>query len=335
MARPAVNLDRKNPRGKEDITHLPPEQLAEGILQKEQRIAEIMGNIQKLLAKPVKPRDPTPMTEPASMPFSDYIVFVDETGDHGMANVNQDYPLFGLAFCVFKKSDYIENVTAALRRLKFATFGHDLVVLHEHDIRKKENAFAQMSREPRETFLAALTQIIEGAPFTLVTVVIDKRNLTPETTPQNLYHLALLFGLERVFGFLKAGGQANRVAHIVVECRGKREDTELELEFRRICEGANELNCPLPFRLVMADKRSNSEGLQLADMVARPVALSVLRPGQPNRAFAILQAKFWRDSKGRAENCGLKVFRGKVKGHREVPVAHHRTGSPIPKPAMI
>jgi len=45
------NLDRKNPRAKEDITHLPPDQLAASILSKEQRIAEIMGNIQKLLKK--------------------------------------------------------------------------------------------------------------------------------------------------------------------------------------------------------------------------------------------------------------------------------------------
>ena len=45
------NLDRKNPRAKEDITHLPPAQLAADILKKEQRIAGIMGNIQKLLAK--------------------------------------------------------------------------------------------------------------------------------------------------------------------------------------------------------------------------------------------------------------------------------------------
>ena len=45
-----VNLDRKNPRGKEDITHLPPDQLATDILKKEQRIAEIMGNIRNLLA---------------------------------------------------------------------------------------------------------------------------------------------------------------------------------------------------------------------------------------------------------------------------------------------
>lgn len=48
------NLDRKNPNAKEDITHLPPEQLAVDILKKEQRIAEIMGNIQKLLATPAK-----------------------------------------------------------------------------------------------------------------------------------------------------------------------------------------------------------------------------------------------------------------------------------------
>ena len=45
------NLDRKNPRAKDDIAHLPPAQLAADILKKEQRIAEIMGNIQKLLAK--------------------------------------------------------------------------------------------------------------------------------------------------------------------------------------------------------------------------------------------------------------------------------------------
>jgi type I restriction enzyme M protein len=45
------NLDRKNPRAKEDIAHLPPEQIAASILEKEQRIAEIMGRIQKLLAE--------------------------------------------------------------------------------------------------------------------------------------------------------------------------------------------------------------------------------------------------------------------------------------------
>lgn len=254
------------------------------------------------------------MNQSPPVEFSDYVVFVDETGDHGTANINRDFPLFGLAFCVFKKSDYIEHVTPAVRRLKFSTFGHDMVVLHEHDIRKKENAFALMSREPREAFLAALTQIIDAAPFTLIAVVIDKRLLAPIAAGSNPYHLALLFGLERVIALLESRGEAKRITHIVVESRGKREDTELELEFRRICEGGNETGRPLPFRLIMADKRANSEGLQLADMVARPVALSILRPGQPNRAFDILRAKIWRGADGRVENCGLKLFPQKNEG---------------------
>jgi type I restriction enzyme M protein len=44
------NLDCKNPFAKEDITHLPPDQLAASILNKEQRIAEIIGEIRKFLA---------------------------------------------------------------------------------------------------------------------------------------------------------------------------------------------------------------------------------------------------------------------------------------------
>jgi type I restriction enzyme M protein len=47
----SCNLDRKNPRGKEDITHLPPDELAASILAKEARIAEIMSNIRSLLAQ--------------------------------------------------------------------------------------------------------------------------------------------------------------------------------------------------------------------------------------------------------------------------------------------
>jgi type I restriction enzyme M protein len=49
----SCNLDRKNPRAKEDIAHLPPEQLAASILQKEEQIAQIVGRIQILLSKHV------------------------------------------------------------------------------------------------------------------------------------------------------------------------------------------------------------------------------------------------------------------------------------------
>lgn len=45
----SANLDIKNPKGKQDFEHLPPEQLADDILKKEQRIAEIMAEIKQSL----------------------------------------------------------------------------------------------------------------------------------------------------------------------------------------------------------------------------------------------------------------------------------------------
>lgn len=47
------NLDRKNPNAATDFQHLPPEQLADDILKKEQRIAAIMSEIKaQLVARP-------------------------------------------------------------------------------------------------------------------------------------------------------------------------------------------------------------------------------------------------------------------------------------------
>jgi type I restriction enzyme M protein len=45
------NLDLKNPNAKQDFEHLPPEQLAEDILQKERRLAEIRREIQGQLGQ--------------------------------------------------------------------------------------------------------------------------------------------------------------------------------------------------------------------------------------------------------------------------------------------
>jgi type I restriction enzyme M protein len=51
IAENGYNLDIKNPNAKADFEHLPPEQLAEDILQKELRIAEIMREIKDLLGR--------------------------------------------------------------------------------------------------------------------------------------------------------------------------------------------------------------------------------------------------------------------------------------------
>jgi hypothetical protein len=241
--------------------------------------------------------------------WSERIIYVDESGDHSLESIDPQYPVFVLSFCIFRKAEYACHVTPAIRRLKFATFGHDMVVLHESDIRRKKGAFARFSKEPRAAFLNQLTAIIDRADFQLVSVVIDKRKLKARyTQPEHPYHLALGFGLERIYRLLQEAGQDDALSHVVCEARGAKEDAELELAFRRIRDGANILSKRLPFELVVADKKTNSEGLQLADLTARPIGLSVLRPGQPNRAAEVLEGKLYRDKNGNKLGVGLKVF---------------------------
>lgn len=68
--------------------------------------------------------------------FSDYIVYVDESGDHGLTSFDPNYPIFVLVFCIMNKQNYANQIVPNLMNLKFKHFGHDMVVLHEHEIRK-------------------------------------------------------------------------------------------------------------------------------------------------------------------------------------------------------
>lgn len=206
--------------------------------------------------------------------FSDYIVYVDESGDHSLGSIDRDYPLFVLAFCVFRKDHYLEKVVPALQSFKFKYHGHDMVVLHELDIRKSRGPFnILLDKKVRIPFMTDLSSLIDSAPFTLITSVIDKQRHLERygCNAHSPYDLSLLFCMERLAHFISIHNQQERQVHIVLERRGKKEDDELELVFRRYCDRDN-----FPFNPVFAHKQNNSAGLQLADLVARPIGRHVI-----------------------------------------------------------
>lgn len=246
--------------------------------------------------------------------FSTFIVYVDESGDHGMQKSDDNYAVFILAFCVFHKRYYTDTVVPSLERFKFKYFGHDHIVLHENEIRKEKGVFKFVNRQEKDEFLNELTSIIDLSNFILISSAIDKERLRDRAGVQpHPYHLALGFCLETLFEFLHEKSQTESLTHIVFERRGPKEDNELELEFRRMCDGSNKLGVKFPFQIVFADKKVNSSGLQLADLVARPIGLRVLKPQQENRAFAVLKKKFYcsggRENAGEGfEDWGLKIY---------------------------
>lgn len=242
--------------------------------------------------------------------FSDYVVYVDESGDHSLAKFDAEFPVFVLTFCVFEVAEYVATIVPELQRIKFKHFGHDMVVFHERDIRKATGPFTFLTDASRRTaFMSDLNNWVETSPFTIIAVVIDKPKFAAQSGGDgHPYHFAMRLGLERVEKCLRRRGQHERTTHIIFEARGKREDDELELEFRRVCDGANYRGESFPFQIVFPGKQVNSTGLQLADLTARPIGRHVMNPQQANRAYDVIETKLDRSPRGQIEGYGLKCY---------------------------
>ncbi|MEL6583229.1 MAG: DUF3800 domain-containing protein [Pseudomonadota bacterium] len=235
------------------------------------------------------------------MSFSDYIVYLDESGSPQLDADQDDFPIFVLVCVCISKGHYADVMVPRLQRLKFEYFGHDQVIFHERDIRRQSGDFTalRLDKSLRKKFLDEITDLVKEFNFDIAAAVIDKAKLRDQyPAPMSPYELSLQFTLEHLALTLRDNGQIGRTVHVIAESRGTKEDNEPELVFRRIVDGQP----PLPsnqrtlltkftWNIRFCDKRSNSSGLQLADLIARPVGLQYLRPNQSNRAYDAIASK--------------------------------------------
>ena len=244
------------------------------------------------------------------MTFGDYIVYVDESGDHSLTSINPQNPVFVLAFCIFEKAAYRERIVPAVQKLKFDFWGHDCVVLHSHEIRKAHGDFRiLLNGRVRCAFIERINALMGELPFTVIAAVIEKnRHVLRYSDPANPYEIALTFCMERLQRWLGENGQTEKITHLVVERRGRTEDATLELEFRRIADGHNQVGRMPNLDIRFMDKKHNSTGLQLADLMAHPIGRHVINPAQPNRAYELIEPKFRKSAGGQIAGYGLKIF---------------------------
>ncbi|MBA4747822.1 MAG: DUF3800 domain-containing protein [Sphingopyxis sp.] len=235
--------------------------------------------------------------------FSDYIVFVDESGSPVLNPIDPDYPLFVLVFCIVRKDEYADLIQPAFKRLKFEFFGHDMIALHSHAIRKPSGEFAFLQEAAvREAFMGRLNQIMIDAPFKLIVHVIDKLALKQRyVRPYDPYDIALRMNMEQLGLFLKENQQHNRLCHLIAESRGRKEDSQLELEFRRVLDPTRGWGladrfsfAETPMQLKFVEKKVNSAGLQIADLCGQPIGRHILKPDLVSRPYDIVKEKFHR-----------------------------------------
>ncbi len=183
-----------------------------------------------------------------------------------------------------------------MKGLKFAFWGHDMTILHSRKIRKQvEDFYFLQNKEMRDLFMTRLSTSIESTPFTVISTAANKIAFQEmHKNPIDLYEFCLESCLERVYQFLQEKEQNGKLTHLLIESRMPEENRSLGQAFHRILEKNRDLQNEYPLKLIFADKRVNSIGLQLADLVAYPIGRHVLNPEEKNLAFEIIEKKFFQ-----------------------------------------
>jgi hypothetical protein len=241
-------------------------------------------------------------------PLSEYVVYVDESGDHSLEKIDQQFPIFVLAFCLLSRKA-TSALSADMAEIKCRHFGHDAVVFHEREIRQSSGDFKVLyDQAKRAAFFQDLDQMVRQADFTAIAIAIRKNALiTTYNRPLSPYDLGVKYGVERIYAELCDRGEQGKQVTFLFERRGHKEDTELELQFRRVCAGENMQKAVMPFEIRFIPKVANQPGLQLADLIARPIGRYVLDPTKQNRPFEAIDTKIRRFN-GRRDGYGLKIF---------------------------
>jgi hypothetical protein len=259
--------------------------------------------------------------------FSKYIVYVDESGDANWS-ATPEYPLLCLNYCMFEKEDYLTNLVPKFNRLKFDYWGCDNIVLHERDLRKSDkikdpairSKYQRLNGQKRGQFMSDLSQIMSEAKFRCFCVIIDKPKVPSRHKSFDPYHISLSRGLRQIVNFLKAHApeELDKELHVVFEKRGRDDDAALSKAYQQVTVQGSLLG-PLEtydfsnFRLELMDKKSNSTGLQIADLTARPIGNHYLHEsGQRDsldlRAVSILLEKLYYCTTSICETGKYDVF---------------------------
>lgn len=201
------------------------------------------------------------------------LVYVDESGSPSSSHAEPNYPIFVMAACVFEPEQYATCLLPAVGELKIRHLGSDSPVLHESEIRKRLGIFNfKGDVQVRTAFIEGLSRVGQDCVPRVVAAVVRHSDSDRDV---DLVALKALWS-----GFQHHGADPS---HWIFERRGKREDAAVSQAFDSLqLSGAT--------REFVAKGRGLA-GLEMADMLARPIGLSVLRPTQPNRALEGLRER--------------------------------------------
>jgi len=259
-------------------------------------------------------RDGSPKERPL------YVMYLDESGDHHLDQM-LNYPIFTLCGIVIRDGYPTRRINRALGKIKDDCLQSDEIPLHWFNICTRNKHYSILGDPTRNRrFHNDLDVLRTGSDYTIIAAVIDKMKFFKQCStepvdsflPVSPYAICLDFIIERFLHFLWNHGQSK--GRVIAEARGERENSELQYEFLRLglygTQYASERWMRYHLRPVIKfrQKKECVCGLELADIVAGPIAAKCLnRQGTP-LGWDSLKGRFYDGGEGRPESYGLKIF---------------------------
>lgn len=211
----------------------------------------------------------------------EFLVFLDETGDHSLQHIDKQYPIFALGAFFCSSDRYINEINPAFDQLKYKFFNKRHVILHSTDIRRSRKDFNILLNEnTRASFFEELNKTISDTRFQFVFSLVDKLEHTGQyVDPDNPYDLTLSFIMERA-RFLIGKKFPGAKCRFIAESRDKSENQKLKKTFDRFKKsgtgfvGARELDFITDLDFV--SKSENETGHQIVDLCLYPLARTYL-----------------------------------------------------------
>lgn len=226
-----------------------------------------------------------------------YKFFIDETWDHSLSNINEDFPYFLLCWVLITNDEY-QKLSEKINSLKQDFFWTTEVILHSRDIRKCDKAFQILfDLEIKEKFYKRLNQAIDETHFEIISIWIKKEDYIKKywKSAENPYQLSLSYMLERLIFCIQ---ENNGIVDIYVEKRWKKEDSALLEYYNLIYSTGTYYVKSVDFRARInsfdfRSKRKNDIGIQIADLCAYPLVCKIRSPKEPNLSYDILKDKIY------------------------------------------
>lgn len=241
-----------------------------------------------------------------------YFLFLDESGDHGLKQIDQGFPVFVLCGILISEVEY-KKLNDAVNKLKNNFWSNAKVILHSRDIRKCQKEFQiLLDLELKEKFYKELNTILSSHDYKIIAAGIKKEEYVKNYGKQsdNVYEIALSFILERTVFCLDDMPETRKELHIAVEKRGRKEDQKLEKHMQLIKNSGTHYVKPerfenYSFGFHFRGKNKNVNGLQISDLIAYPIARYIIDSERANPSFDLIKDKFHSKEK---KIHGLKIF---------------------------